>query len=102
VATEDRLLPSELDIADSLRVIVSSADLRHAVESVAVVELRAAARHLIAAPGFLPPLQEGEMTIALHVMLEVLESLPANIVHSHPYAVVVAHVRAAAGVLGLR
>jgi hypothetical protein len=99
---DDRLMPTELDIADRVRVIVSTADLNNAVESMAAVELRAAARHLTAAPGFLPPSQKGEMTIALQVMLEVLESLPVSVVHSYPCAVVVAHVRAAAAVLGLR
>jgi hypothetical protein len=102
VTSEDRLIPTESDLADSVRVIIECADLRNPAQNTAAIEFRKASRHLVAAPGFLPSLPNGDMQVAVRVILDVLLSLPVLLVRRDPYRVVVSHVCAAAESLGVR
>jgi hypothetical protein len=102
LTSDDRLIPTESDLADSVRVIIGCADLRNPAQNAAATEFCAAARHLVMAPGFLPSLPKGDMQVAVRVMLDVLLSLPVLLVRRDPYRLVMAHVCAAAEFLGVR
>jgi hypothetical protein len=102
MTTEDCLLPSELDIADSVRVSVASADRDNADKSVAAANCVQGCDFWLLDPVSCR-LSQGDMTMAVRAMLDVLESLHENVVtRTYPPAPVIAHVRAAADILDVR